>query len=108
MVTELVLRSVRRYLRRLQEHGIVVSFGVIFGSQVTGSADEWSDIDVLVVSPAFDRLTSRQLVNLLWRVAAQTDSRIEPIPCGLQRWYEDDVSPLVELARREGQQVVVS
>jgi len=108
MATELVLDSVRRYLRRLRETGITVSFGVIFGSQATGMADEWSDIDVLVVSPAFDRLTSRRLVNLLWRIAAQTDSRIEPVPCGLKRWYEDDASPLVERARREGRQVVVS
>ena len=108
MVKEPVVDSVRSYLRSLQERGIAVPFGVIFGSQATGTADEWSDIDLLVVSPAFDQLTGRQLVNLLWRLAAQLDSRIEPIPCGLQQWQEDDVSPILELARREGLQVVVS
>jgi predicted nucleotidyltransferase len=108
MVKESAIASVRTYLRHLQERGIAVRFGVIFGSQATGQTDEWSDIDLVVVSPAFDQPTSRQPVNLLWRLAAQVDSRIEPIPCGVRQWQEDDVSPILELARREGLQVVVS
>lgn len=108
MVAESVLDSVRRYLQRLQEHGIRVAFGVIFGSQVTGRADAWSDIDLLVVSPTFDQLTDRGWVDLLWHVAAQTDSRIEPLPCGLQHWYSDTTSPLVEMARREGHRVTLT
>jgi predicted nucleotidyltransferase len=108
MVDKPVVDSVRSYLRGLQERGITAPFGVIFGSQATGGADEWSDIDVLVVSPTFDQLTGRQLVNVLWRLAARMDSRIEPVPCGLKQWQEDDVSPILEMARREGFQVVVS
>jgi|YNPMSStandDraft_2_1061718.scaffolds.fasta_scaffold181319_1 hypothetical protein len=48
---------------------------------------------------------SRQLVNRLWRVAAWKDGHIETVPCGLQRWRENDTSLLVELVRHEGQQV---
>jgi len=39
-------------------------------------------------------------------VAARTDSRIEPIPCGERQWIEDDVTPIIEIARREGVQVL--
>jgi len=107
MVDPSVLTAVRRYLLTLREHGVAVQFGVVFGSQATGQAKPWSDIDLVVVSAAFDQLANRQLVNLLWRLAARVDSRIEPIPCGLRRWREDGGSPILELARREGQQVVV-
>ena len=106
MVDESVVASVREYLRALRKHDFAVSFGVIFGSQTTGEMDRSSDIDLLVVSPRFDKPRERKDVNLLWRLAARTDSRIEPIPCGERQWRDDEASPIIEIARREGEQVV--
>ncbi len=80
--------------------------GIIFGSHASGHPGKWSDIDLVVVSPMFDGLFSRETVNRLWRVAARTDSRIEPIPCGERQWAEDNTTPIIEIARREGVQVV--
>src|SRR5262245_30980097 len=80
-------------------------YGVIFGSWSRGKACEWSDIDLLVVSPRFDDLCDRRDVDLLWRLAARSDSRIEPIPCGGRQWREDRSSAVVEIARREGEPV---
>jgi len=105
MVNESVVNGVRKYLRALQDQGIVVKFGVIFGSQLTDKSDDWSDIDLLVVSPRFDDRRSRDDINLLWRLAAQTDNRIEPIPCGERQWFDDDASAIIEIARREGEAV---
>ncbi len=105
MVNESVLNGVRKYLRALQDQGVVVKFGIVFGSQVAGNTDTWSDIDLLVVSPRFDDQRSREDINLLWRLAARTDNRIEPIPCGEQQWLEDDASAIIEIARREGETV---
>ena len=76
--------------------------GVIFGSYASGHPDQWSDIDLVVVSAAFDGTFSRDAINSLWRVAARTDSRIEPIPCGERQWVEDEATPIIEIARREG------
>jgi predicted nucleotidyltransferase len=80
---------------------------VIFGSRVTGKADAWSDIDLLVVSPQFDHPRDRSGSNLLWRQAARIDSRIEPVACGERQWQEDDSSAMIEIARREGTQVAL-
>ncbi len=107
MVNESVLNGVRKYLRALQDQGISVKFGVIFGSQLTGKSDAWSDIDLLVVSPSFNERRSRDDINLLWRLAARTDNRIEPIPCGERQWFEDDASAIIEVARREGETVTL-
>jgi len=76
---------------------------VAFGSQVKGGAHEWSDIDLIIVSPSFDSLQDRSVVNLLWRLTARVDSRIEPIPCGSRQWREDDSSVIIDVARREGE-----
>lgn len=105
MVDESVTATIRKYLQELTKKGIRADFAVVFGSQTTGRSDVWSDIDLLVVSPKFDEKRSREDINLLWRVAARTDSRIEPIPVGLRQYEEDDSSAIVEIARREGHRV---
>ena len=102
MVDQTIVNGVRDYLKRLSEHGLAVSFGVIFGSQATGQADPLSDIDVIVVSPDFDESIPRDSINTLWKVAARTNSRIEPIPCGQRQWREDDSCAIIEIARNHG------
>jgi predicted nucleotidyltransferase len=89
-------------MENLRESGLSIKFVVAFGSQVTGGANEWSDIDVLVVSSDFDNLTDHSKIDKLWHVAGRTDSRIEPIPCGLERWQKDDYTPIIDIARTEG------
>ena len=103
MVNESVVLIVRKYLRKLRQHNIPVSYGVVFGSQARGQAGQWSDIDLLVVSPKFDTDRTRANINLLWRAAAHIDSRIEPVAVGEQQYMTDDSSAIIEIARREGQ-----
>ena len=103
MLDPAVLTSVLAYLAAVKAHGIVVECAVVFGSQATGRAHTWSDIDLVVVSEQFDDMQDRSHFNLLWRLAARTDSRIEPIPCGSQQWREDDSSAIIEIARRQGE-----
>ena len=71
MVDKSVVKGVRTYLRALQDQGLIINFGVVFGSQVREIPDSWSDIDLLVVSPRFDDLRDRADIDLLWRVAAE-------------------------------------
>lgn len=97
---------VRRYLRNLAQEGIAARMGVIFGSHASGHPGKWSDIDLVVVSAVFDGTFSRDAIDSLWYVAARTDSRIEPIPCGERQWVEDATTPIIEVTRREGIQVV--
>ena len=107
MAEESVIMAVRKYLSELLRAGIPVRFGIIFGSQARKDTHKWSDVDLLVISPLYDESYSREDINLLWRTAARTDSRIEPIPVGLNRWETDDGSTIIEIARREGIRVTV-
>jgi len=108
MVDRTVASSVRKYLRLLRERGLAVKFGVVFGSHAKGTANALSDIDLLVVSPRYDRAYRRREVDKLWHVAADTDYRIEPIPCGAKQWETDDESAIIEIARREGKKITVA
>jgi len=107
MVARSIIDAVRGYLHAVQENGIPVTFGVIFGSQARGTADDQSDIDLIVVSPHFDGKKERCETSLLWRLTIKTDTRVEPIPVGEREWKEDDSRAIVEIARREGRIVEV-
>ncbi len=102
MAQAAIIESVRKYLNHLRQNGFNVSFGVVFGSQTAGTASELSDIDLVVVSPDFDKKVECCTLDKLWQLAGRTDSRIEPIPCGLERWQKDDYSPVIEIARKQG------
>jgi predicted nucleotidyltransferase len=108
MVDRTIVRTVKNYLKAVQMEGIAVRFAIVFGSHATGRSSPLSDIDVLVVSPLFDAPRNRRDVDLLWRLAARSDSRIEPIPCGERQWDEDSSSSIVEIARREGETITLA
>jgi len=92
----------RRYIQALNTYGIHVSRLVLFGSFARGNADEWSDIDLIVIAPEFDGPRELTLVEKLWLATASADDRIEPVPCGQQEWETDGSRPILEIARREG------
>ncbi|MCA9898998.1 MAG: nucleotidyltransferase domain-containing protein [Anaerolineales bacterium] len=102
MVAQPILDNIQRYIHALEQHGLSVSQVALFGSYASGQTNEWSDIDLIVISPSFDGSVSIEDVNLLWHTTLEVDNRIEPIACGQKQWQEDMVTPLLNVARREG------
>jgi predicted nucleotidyltransferase len=92
-----ILAIVERFLAivRRQMH---VDAAYLYGSQTTGLAQPWSDIDVAVVSPDFSEdLFEDRLTLMQW--AASIDDRLEPQPFTPDRFGPND--PLAsEISRR--------
>jgi uncharacterized protein len=105
MVDEYITEVIARYVRAVESHGIPVAFSVLHGSYAKGRADKWSDIDLVVVSPAFDPKATWEQLRVLSRIGYEVDVRIEPVPCGERQWVEDDERIIIEVARREGQRI---
>ncbi len=101
MVENTVIEAVQKYLAALPRVGIHARRAILFGSFACGRADEYSDIDLIVIAPEFDGSRELSLVKALWQATA-SDNRIEPIPCGEQEWETDQGRPILEIARREG------
>jgi predicted nucleotidyltransferase len=99
---ESVRRIVVLFIEELEKNSLPVKQAVLFGSYQNGTPDKYSDIDLLVISPRFDDMKNRDDINIMWKTAANIDSRIEPIPCGVRQWQEDDFTTIIEIARREG------
>lgn len=71
----------------------------LYGSHVRGTATEWSDIDIAIVSPDFAENSFAVRVALL-KLAAQVDTRIEPAPFAPTDFNPDN--PLVSEIQRTG------
>ncbi len=95
-------QSVARFIAAAQRQQRIVT-AYLYGSYVKGTATQWSDIDVALVSPDFAANLFQARVALL-HLAAQIDDRIEPHP-----FTPDDFTinhPLVNEIRQTGVRLV--
>ena len=104
MVDPEIIKLVQRYLDVLVEHGIQAEKAILFGSQARGQARPDSDIDILVMAKEFDRDRWGK-EDELWRLTLKAGYRLQPIPVGPKQFREDDVSTVIEMARREGVEI---
>lgn len=102
MVESTVIAAIQNYITALNACGIHASQLVLFGSFARGDADEYSDIDLVVIAPELEGPRDLRLVEKLWEATICADNRIEPIPCGEKEWQTDQSRPILEIARREG------
>ena len=66
------------FVRRLQP-AIKVEAVVLYGSYAKGTANEWSDIDIAVISPDFDGLSTWDCQEVIARATVGRAYRIAPI-----------------------------
>jgi len=48
---------IQRYIAALEAQGIPVERVILFGSHASGHPEEWSDVDIAVISPRFEALS---------------------------------------------------
>lgn len=70
---------VTRFARRLGELGVEVSQIILYGSYAKGKPKEYSDIDIAVVSPTFEKLDIFKRQEVLSIAHHGFDEPIEPI-----------------------------
>ena len=107
MADSAIVKAVQDYLAALRRTGLQARGAVLFGSHARGDAHADSDIDVLVIAPEFDGVYDRAWIDMLWTLRATTDNRIEPLAVGERQWQEDDDSMSIEVARREGEEILL-
>jgi uncharacterized protein len=89
------------YIRKLEENHIPVQQAILFGSYAAGTFSEGSDIDLAIVSEAFQgsRMSDRAMVR---RITLQISNDLEVIPFRPEDFVLDDpfVREIVEKGRR--------
>lgn len=73
-----VKQIVDHYVRQLQAD-IKVEKVILFGSHARGQANEWSDIDIAVISDDLKGLDQFQRVELISPARRECNSSLEPL-----------------------------
>ena len=74
-----VKHTIDRYIRELNRNNIPIKEAILFGSYARGDYQEWSDIDIALVSDIFEgnRIDDKDKIR---RITLSISSEIEVIP----------------------------
>jgi len=106
MLKSEVIDKVKRYCILLNDAGIRVEKAFLYGSWAHNKGHDDSDIDVMIISPDFDK-NDIMLKAKAWRLTEKIDLRIEPFSVGSKKFLNDDISPLLQIVRQEGIEIKI-
>jgi predicted nucleotidyltransferase len=93
-----IVEVLKKYIFILRSEGISVDKAYLYGSYLTNTATEDSDIDVLIVTEnENDNLTGK-----IWSLTKRVNSRIEPYLIDKDRFINNKDSLLIDLVKRTG------
>lgn len=101
MVKESIINIIQEYVSDLKKNSINLSKVLLYGSYANGTENADSDIDLMLVAPEFDEDRDKYL-GIIWKLTAKSNYKIEPYPVGLQRFVNDKISPVIQIAKRNG------
>ena len=91
-------RIIKSFLEEIQKY-YRIDNAYLYGSFAKGTNNQWSDIDIAIISPDFsDDLFEDRL--FLMRIAVNIDDRIEPTPFSNKLFNRNN--PLVDEIQKNG------
>jgi predicted nucleotidyltransferase len=91
-------KIIKSFLAEIQKH-YQIDDAYLYGSFAKGRPNEWSDIDIAIISPDFsDDLFEERL--LLMKLASIIDDRIEPMPFKKEAFNRNN--PIVDEIQKNG------
>jgi len=96
-----IKKTISKYIRALNENDVNVDQAVLFGSYAKGNYSEWSDIDLAVVSKAFEGswIKDRKKIRA---ITLSISSDIQVLPYRPEDFVPDDpfVKEIIETGIR--------
>ena len=95
------VKSIRKFIKALEQEGIAVDRVILYGSYARGKTRPDSDIDVAVISKNFGKDRIEEGMTL-FRIAGKIDPRLEPIPISPESYQNDTWVPLIYEIKEKG------
>lgn len=93
-----IVEILKKYIFILRSEGIIVDRAYLYGSYLSNTANDNSDIDIMIVTENEDDYLSGKI----WSLTRKVNSKIEPYLVGKRRFNSTDTSPLIELVKTTG------
>lgn len=102
MAKKEIIETLKKYIFILRSEGIAIDKAYLYGSYLSDTATEDSDIDIMLVTENEDDY----LTGKIWSLTRKVNSRIEPYHVGIKRFVNNVDSPLIDLVKRTGLEIV--
>src|SRR3989339_719981 len=89
-IPDQILNKINLYLDELNKNNIKVRKAILFGSYAKGNYNEWSDIDLAIVSDDFEGLRYNDL-DKIRKYNAVTNWEISPLPYKSETFDINDI-----------------
>ncbi|TAL68858.1 MAG: nucleotidyltransferase domain-containing protein [Bacteroidetes bacterium] len=89
-IPDQILNKINLYLDELNKNNIKVRKAILFGSYAKGNYNEWSDIDLAIVSDDFEGLRYNDL-DKIRNCNAVTNWEISPLPYNSDTFDKNDI-----------------
>lgn len=78
-IPDRIIHIINQFIAKLEDNNIKVERAFLFGSYAQGTFNDWSDIDLAIVSTAFvgERFVDRDKIR---RIKLNVSCDLEPIP----------------------------
>ncbi len=96
-----IVEILKKYIFVLRSEGITIDKAYLYGSYLSNTATDESDIDVMIVTESEDDY----LTGKIWSLTRKVNSKIEPYLVEKERFLNNDDSPLIDLVKRTGLEI---
>jgi predicted nucleotidyltransferase len=97
-----IIEILKKYILVLRSEGITVDKAYLYGSYLTNTANDDSDIDIMIVTENEDD----NLAGKIWSLTRKVNSKIEPYLVGKGRFNGNETSPLIDLVKKTGLEII--
>lgn len=98
-----VIEILKKYILLLKSEGITVDKAFLFGSYLSNTASDESDIDLMIVT---ENEHDDYLAGKVWALTNKINTKIEPFLIGRKRFNSVDNSPLIQMIKTNGLEIV--
>jgi predicted nucleotidyltransferase len=96
-----IVEILKKYIFVLRSEGITIDKAYLYGSYLSNTATDESDIDIMIVTENEDDY----LTGKIWSLTRKVNSRIEPYLVEKERFISNEDSPLIDLVKRTGLEI---
>lgn len=101
MVKREIIEILKKYIFVLRSEGITIDKAYLYGSYLSNTATDESDIDIMIVTENEDDY----LTGKIWSLTKKVNSKIEPYLVGKSRFINNEDSPLIDLVKKTGLEI---
>lgn len=102
MAKKEIIEILKKYIFILRSEGINIDKAYLYGSYLSNTATDESDIDIMIVTENEDD----NLTGKIWSLTRKVNSKIEPYLVEKRRFINNEDSPLIDLVKRTGLEIV--